>query len=231
MFDTLDVFSIYNSIDGEVNGFYGIGQPTTFIRLKGCNLHCKYCDSQYANQEEGGLGVVSIEDILKYPLLRKITITGGEPLLQKEGLLNLLEKLAYKFVSIETNGTIPIIDIRGKWAQSYVRFIVDYKLDGIFDESNWHYMGSCDILKFVVGSIEDYERAKKILRDRKDVRVPVAFSPVMKKVGGTEYYALSFAKQLAERIVMEANYLPYQTLFSLQLHKVLWPECSGTNER
>jgi len=39
----LNVQSIFDSIDGEANGFDGAGQLTTFIRLKGCNLSCSYC--------------------------------------------------------------------------------------------------------------------------------------------------------------------------------------------
>ena len=61
----LDVYSVYNSIDGEVNGFNGIGECTTFIRLKGCNLKCPYCDTQYANVGDGGIGKISPFDLVE----------------------------------------------------------------------------------------------------------------------------------------------------------------------
>ena len=48
MNNKLNVQAIFNSIDGEANGFGGAGELTTFIRLKGCNLSCSYCDTKYA---------------------------------------------------------------------------------------------------------------------------------------------------------------------------------------
>jgi 7-carboxy-7-deazaguanine synthase len=250
----VDVFSIYNSIDGEVNGFHGIGEPTTFIRLKGCNLRCKFCDTQYANQE-GGLGELTIEDILKYPLLNKITITGGEPLLQKDSLISLLEKLlidtkerAGKNISIETNGTISIRDFdedgliicfrrSDEECIPRLRFVVDYKLNACFEEENFKLMNEFDVLKFVVGSEEEYKFAKEVIRKHRP-RCLVAFSPVMNKEWrsisleqGRNFYSILFAKQLAEWVVRDSSSLPCRTIFSLQLHKVLWPDCDGTNER
>lgn len=45
MTDKLNIQSIFDSIDGEANGFDGAGQLCTFIRLKGCNFRpgCSYC--------------------------------------------------------------------------------------------------------------------------------------------------------------------------------------------
>ena len=54
----MKVIEIFRSLQGE--GVL-IGTPTVFIRLQGCNLHCEWCDTDYA--KEGGKEM-SIEQIL-----------------------------------------------------------------------------------------------------------------------------------------------------------------------
>ena len=49
----LMVQAIFRSLDGEENGYAGAGQPSVFIRLRGCNLRCAYCDTAYAQDELG----------------------------------------------------------------------------------------------------------------------------------------------------------------------------------
>jgi len=49
----LALYQIFQSIDGEFNGFKGAGQLATFIRLSGCNLRCKWCDTAYAQGHKG----------------------------------------------------------------------------------------------------------------------------------------------------------------------------------
>ncbi|MGQ9535703.1 MAG: 7-carboxy-7-deazaguanine synthase QueE [Actinomycetota bacterium] len=116
---------IFPSFQGE-----GIlaGVPQVFLRLAGCNLHCSYCDTPEARGEARGCRLWGWEGILEYvanPLpaglvLRRVTdlwgpgmhsvcLTGGEPLLQAEALMDLLPRLQEKgmVVYLETNGTLP----------------------------------------------------------------------------------------------------------------------------
>jgi len=109
---------IFYTVQGE-----GItmGEPVVFLRLYGCNLHCSYCDTPYTWGKDTdlkiGLGItlITLEKLAKdieklWPKTNKkyktLVITGGEPLLQKEAIDNLMKLLPDWFVEIETNGTI-----------------------------------------------------------------------------------------------------------------------------
>ena len=110
--------SIFYTVQGE-----GItmGEPVVFLRLYGCNLHCSYCDTPYTWGKDTdlkiGLGITIItleklaNDIEKlWPKTndkyKRLVITGGEPLLQKIAISNLMDLLPDWFFEIETNGTI-----------------------------------------------------------------------------------------------------------------------------
>lgn len=85
-----------------------IGYPVTFVRLSGCNLTCKFCDTKYhKNGDE-----MSIQEVAKRMNkgVENIVITGGEPMLQREEMFELMrQNPQYKYF-LETNGTI--FDIR-----------------------------------------------------------------------------------------------------------------------
>ncbi|MGA8844055.1 MAG: 7-carboxy-7-deazaguanine synthase QueE [Nitrososphaeraceae archaeon] len=82
---------IFTSIEGEGILF---GTKTLFIRLAGCHLKCRWCDTQYALPLDSGTDY-SIEDaeglIVKNlrPFTYKVNFTGGEPLLQYEAVIKL----------------------------------------------------------------------------------------------------------------------------------------------
>ena len=81
---------IFYSIQGEGRS---AGKPAVFLRLSGCNLKCRWCDTKYAwkKGEEMTTGQI-IQKIKKYPC-KHLVVTGGEPMLQQEGLEELLKKL------------------------------------------------------------------------------------------------------------------------------------------
>jgi len=98
----LKVSEIFFSIQGEG---YVIGLPSNFIRLSGCNLRCKWCDTKYAWEEYTEMTEKEIVRQLNWRI-KRVTITGGEPLLQNLGtLVAMLDRLGYSII-IETNGTI-----------------------------------------------------------------------------------------------------------------------------
>jgi len=87
-----------------------MGEPTIFIRLTGCNLRCRFCDTQYAWHGGNDYTVLQIveavEKIKNTYDADWACLTGGEPLDQKiEGLVRNLKKRGFK-VQIETNGTL-----------------------------------------------------------------------------------------------------------------------------
>jgi 7-carboxy-7-deazaguanine synthase len=181
----MDLFSIFDSIDGEVNA-YGQGHPTTFIRMAGCNLNppCLFCDTKYAQDSEHSITVTPravFQDVVaRKPY--KVTITGGEPLVQQEELQELVELLRMEriFITIETNGSYPI----PKWPGC--SWIADWKLKGsgvhkAMKISNFILLSYMDYVKFVVSSRADYEEAKVVRRQLHEAHVFArqAMSPVM----------------------------------------------------
>ena len=120
--DKLLVNEIFYSIQGEGKH---IGYPAIFIRLFGCNNGCLFCDSAYAwnkhaieNNENKERQVLTYKETIKQIQAtskksnpKHWVITGGEPLLQQDRLIELFQefKALYKYlpyIEIETNGTI-----------------------------------------------------------------------------------------------------------------------------
>jgi len=139
--------------------------PCIFIRLTGCNLRCKYCDTKYA-YEDGEDKEVSeiISDISNYNC-KLVEITGGEPLLQTETIILANELIKHGYtVLIETNGSLNI----SKLPSELIR-IIDIKTPGSgevdsFLLKNWDYINSKDEVKFVITSRYDYEWCKNIIK-------------------------------------------------------------------
>ena len=193
------------------------GLPAFFIRLTGCNLRCRWCDTAYAY--EGG-ELRSVEDLLAAASShspRLVLVTGGEPLLQ-EGALPLLAGLADDGfeVLLETNGSVPIRAVDRR-----VRRIVDVKCpaSGMADRMDWRnleWLDSSDEVKFVVADENDFAYALAVIRDhRLSERLPVLISPV---------FGLVPLKDAAAWIVISG--LPLR--LNVQLHKYIWgPEVRG----
>ncbi|MFC1730940.1 7-carboxy-7-deazaguanine synthase QueE [candidate division KSB1 bacterium] len=98
---------IFYSIQGEG---LSVGKPAVFVRLGGCNLKCKWCDTKYAwhpkysDNKSWSIEKI-IKEVKKYSC-KHLVITGGEPLLQQDEIKVLLSRLKGYNVEIETNGSI-----------------------------------------------------------------------------------------------------------------------------
>ena len=108
-----EVVEKFVSINGEGTK---AGQLAVFIRFKGCNLNCKYCDTKWANEQETHSQPMTEKEILDYVLstgVKNVTLTGGEPLL-REGIENVITVLAENNlnIEIETNGSVYLDKIR-----------------------------------------------------------------------------------------------------------------------
>ena len=210
---TLKIHEIFHSIQGESSR---IGLPTTFVRLTGCPMRCVYCDTAYAFSGGSTMSLAAI--MLKVAELGApyVTVTGGEPLAQKEchGLLTALCDAGYS-VSLETGGAM---DIRA--VDSRVSVILDIKTPGSGELaknlwSNLALLKASDEVKFVLCDRADYDWAKQQLGEHKlNQTCPVIFSPVYSQVNPSDLAAWVLADKLPVRM-------------QVQLHKILWGEKPG----
>ena len=124
-----DAPEIFHTLQGEG---VSMGVPSIFVRASLCNLHCTWCDTDYTWNWEGTpwthendavegyqkfkksdylveLDTAEVaEQVASYPC-RNVILTGGEPLLQQDGWISLIDTLRaqhadYTF-EVETNGT------------------------------------------------------------------------------------------------------------------------------
>lgn len=98
------VAEIFKSIQGE--GIYQ-GVEQVFVRLFGCNLQCSFCDTIVERYEEMEALEV-LHKVLAHKPFHSVSLTGGEPLLQKDFTKELLTLLKYNgcVTYLETNGTL-----------------------------------------------------------------------------------------------------------------------------
>jgi 7-carboxy-7-deazaguanine synthase len=207
----LRVSEIFYSIQGE--GPLS-GRPAIFVRLYGCNLNCSWCDTRYA-REGGVFKIWEIEELItflkeKFKNIREVTITGGEPLLQK-GTFALIERLfSMGFtVCLETNGSLSL-----KGLPQEVIKVMDFKTPSSGMEKfnlyeNLEFLDRKDAVKFVIADKKDFawsiQKCKEFAIFEK---TEVFFSPVWGRLSG---------KRLAGWILEEK--LPVR--LQLQLHKIL----------
>ena len=209
----LRISEIFLSLQGETSR---VGLPTVFVRLTGCPLRCHYCDTEYAFYGGRRIAISAILDEIASYAVRHVTVTGGEPLAQREcpALLKLLCDAGYS-VSLETSGAMDIskLDLR-------VSRIVDIKTPGSgeLDKNRWSnldHLTSHDEVKFVLCDKSDYEWSVAVMREHELDRIcPILFSPV--------YGSLDPAT-LAEWVLRDR--LPVRV--QVQLHKLLWGEGPG----
>jgi len=239
--DTLVVNEIYLSLQGE-STFAGL--PCIFVRLTACDLRCSYCDTAYAFNVGGKMALGEIlNEVTKLAApfadskfqisnfkLPLIELTGGEPLLQKNSLplMKLLSDGGF-IVLLETSGAHDLSTVDPR-----VHRIMDLKCpsSGEAERNRWEnlkHLRATDEIKFVIGTVEDYEWAKqKIAEHRLSLACPLLFSwvhplapeqqnPALKKVPAGQ--TPISRRALVEKIIADA--LPVR--FQAQLHKIIWP--------
>lgn len=209
----LKIYEIFHSLQGETSR---IGLPTVFVRLTGCPMRCTYCDTAYAFSGGSNMEMADILAKVAEFGTSYVTVTGGEPLAQKECyvLLRALCDKGYS-VSLETGGAMDIAPVDAR-----VSVILDIKTPASNEEKNmlWgnlEHIKSKDEIKFVLCNRIDYDWAKaKIVELKLAEKCPILFSP--------SFHDLS-AEALAGWVL--ADKLPVR--MQVQLHKILWGEKQG----
>lgn len=217
---SLPVAEKFVSINGESTR---AGEPAVFVRFRGCNLSCTYCDTRWANSPNGPAVMMTAEEIAEYADstgITDVTLTGGEPLLQPEigDVIEALIRTGHR-VEIETNGSVPI----EKFCKCGYRpvFTLDYKLPGSGMESsmlteNYRFLEGEDAVKFVSGSMADLERAEEIIKKYSlTEKCRVYISPVFGKIDPVQIVEFMIERKL--------NGVRLQ----LQLHKFIWDPDRG----
>ncbi|MFP4682464.1 MAG: 7-carboxy-7-deazaguanine synthase QueE [Ectothiorhodospira sp.] len=209
----LRVSEIFTSLQGEARE---MGRPTVFVRLTGCPLRCRYCDTTHAFS---GGAVRSLEAVLEQVAgagIGPVCVTGGEPLAQP-ACLPLLCALcdAGHEVSLETGGALDVSGVDPRVVK-----VLDLKTPGSGEShrnlwANLDHLGPRDQVKFVLTDRADYDWARSVMaRHGLPDRVEVLLSPVADHLPPA---------RLADWIV--ADRLPVR--FQLQLHKLLWGDVPG----
>ncbi|NIP37129.1 MAG: radical SAM protein [Thermoplasmata archaeon] len=193
-----------------------IGLPTVFVRTSRCNLECNWCDTTYSWEPGEERKVPDIVDeVLSYGV-KRVCVSGGEPLLQAKEVTELVQALEEKGceVNIETNGSIDL-GVIDRGPKTHMLMDIKCPSSGMQDRNlftNISKMRSDDVLKFVIAHQEDYIYAKRLL-ERQLPPCPVVFQPV----GGLDL------RDLAERVLEDR--LDVRVL--LQLHRFIWGDQIG----
>ena len=201
------VTEIFHSIQGETSR---AGLPCWFVRFTGCDLRCGYCDTAYAFHGGEDLERPEILERLRAHPTRFVTLTGGEPLLQRELPELSAELLAQGYlVAVETHGqrsvarlpreVIKIVDVKTPDSGEVAR---DWSIFGELDPK--------DELKFVLCSRADFDWALRIIHEhRLEDRFPILFSPSHGQLDPQALVAWVLESGVRVRL-------------NLQLHKLIW---------
>lgn len=208
----MKINEIFYSIQGEGKW---TGFPNIFIRTTGCNLRCSYCDTKYAYNQGIEKTIQNITKEIKDYNCKRICITGGEPLLQKDiiELINHLIGLKYDIL-IETNGSLKIDTLTDK-----KKLIISLdiktpssKMHNKMFQQNINVLRKKDQIKFIIKNKKDYNYAKKIIQ-KQNPKCDIFFQPVWH----------TNSEKLA-KLILEDN---LEVKLGLQIHKIIWGDKKG----
>ena len=216
----LQINEIFHSIQGESSW---TGLPCVFVRLRGCPLRCRYCDTEYAFREGEGRSVEEVVKEVEGFGCSLVEVTGGEPLIQP-AVHPLMTQLCDQgaTVLIETAGAhdISVCDPR-------VIRILDLKTPGSGESDRMYWpnldqLGPRDEVKFVITDRVDYEWARDLIGQH-DLAARVAhilFSPVFEQPAGRD---ISGCPGLLPRDLVSWVLEDQLTVrVQLQIHKFIW---------
>ena len=210
----LKVNEIFYSIQGEGQK---TGYPCVFLRLFGCNMRCKWCDTKYALEPSKDFKKMKIDQVIKEIKkygVKYVCITGGEPLLQEKEVETLIISMPGFTFEINTNGSLPI-NVPFWIKKDRVRYVVDYKLPssgmwGRFLWKNVEFLDEKDDIVMVIKNREDYKIARETSKAIKEISsANIIFSPCWGDM----------SKQKLVKWILEDK---LNARLGLQIHKVIY---------
>ena len=209
----LRVSEIFYSLQGESRT---AGFPTAFIRLTGCPLRCRYCDTAYAFTGGERLSLSAILQQVKSCSPHFVTVTGGEPLAQRDCwlLLKMLCDAGYS-TSLETSGAIDISKVDKR-----VTIVMDVKTPGSGEidrnhKQNIELLKHKDQVKFVITDRVDYDWSRRFIEENELAgKCEILFSPVHGELDPADM----------AKWILDDN---LQVRMQIQLHKYLWGDERG----
>jgi len=179
--DIVRVNEIFVSLQGEGTR---AGLPCAFVRLSGCNLRCRWCDTARAWDGGDDMDLADVLQAVASLGCGRVEVTGGEPMLQPStpDLLARLCDAGFETL-LETNGSLELSRVDGRVVK-----IVDVKCPssgeaGSFLEANLAHLSPRDEVKFVLADRTDFDYARGLLaRHAELARATVIFSPVLDRL-------------------------------------------------
>lgn len=220
----ISVCELFESVEGE--GIHS-GVPTFFVRLAGCNLRCKWCDTKYSFAKAKERDLLPVLLRIKRSGMKRVSVTGGEPLLQYEVVKEIADCLPDMEVNVETNGSVDF----GKLTDlENVSICADYKtpssrMNGkMLPDKAFQRLRPWDSVKFVCET-SDIPFACRVIRRLDSV---VGHDGSKSKTGGIRAHLLLspvFGKCDLPELVKAVKRLGkegHDIRLSLQAHKIVW---------
>ncbi len=209
----LGITEIYASVQGESSH---AGRLCTFVRLSGCPLRCRWCDTEYSFAAGQRLSIAAIVQTVQALGLGLVEVTGGEPLAwpQAPALIEALCDAGFE-VLVETSGAFAFAHLDPRAV-----VIADLKCPGSGEEKRnlWLALQALrpqDELKIVVADEADYAWAlARLTSELTGLQAKVLWSAVAEVLPPTQLAAWLLRDKPAGRL-------------QIQLHKVLWPLATG----
>lgn len=215
----LIVDEIFYSIQGEARD---AGRPCVFLRLSFCDLRCRYCDTKHSWKRGQQQSDDEVLEAIAGHGCRLVCVTGGEPMLQREALLPLIERMlgAGYEILLETHGMaaldgVPaavtkILDVKAPASFGVVKGVDESALYPTL-ERNLTLLTAQDQLKFVIGSRADFDWALDFVRAH-------ALEPLAERLLFSPSHGVVDPRDLSEWL--KASGLAAR--LNLQLHKYIW---------